>query len=139
MYSTKEVQQNYILKGDYKIMKYSGTETNGIYSNSYTQEVDKSLKYCKYGQCGIIELCNGKLLKSYTSSVLTWYNGGDLVVHCMYSWSRTTQNHIKAFLREYIPTLDYKTLKQLYNDGMIYNTLTGEVTPIENTIYYKRA
>ena len=114
---------------------YKGIEKVGDMYKPYTQEVTKRLKNIPSGQCGIIKLDDCKILKSYTSTILTWYNNGDLVIHCLYLWSRTTQNHIKAFLNEYIPTLDYKTLKQLYNDCMVYNTITGEVTKQENTKY----
>lgn len=39
----------------------------------------------------------------------------------------TTRRHISYFLKEYLPAVNYQTVKKIAGNGLEYNVYTGEV------------
>lgn len=95
--------------------------------------VDKKLKYCPNGQCGV------RIVKAYTdgsgfnayeyhlisyeSTVLIYstdtsqliIDGEEITAHANYS--RTTISHVIAFLQEYVPNITYQDVKKALARG----------------------
>ena len=109
---------------------YKGTEQIGYFCYDYGMTVDKRLKYCPYGQAGVIIHEDGQIdLYSYTTLVITISH--DKWLRCTGTYSATTRKHIGCFLREYAPYISYQTVKRCYNDNYEINIETGEVREIE--------
>ena len=82
-----------------------------------------------YAQCRVRKYANGSIeLISYSTLVIHISPSGWL--HCLGTYSQTTQRQISWFLREYCPSVSYQLVKQMYQDRMVYNIHTGEVEPI---------
>ena len=109
---------------------YKGIETSGIYCWDYEMWVDKGLKYCPYGQCGVKFAYDGAIvLFSYSTDVI--YIDKDGWLTCTGLYSATTRKHIGAFMKEYTK-FTYQDAKKCYLDNMKLNIYTAEVQPIHN-------
>ncbi len=78
----------------------------------------------KYAQAHKESIPNGIALYSYTTKVA---EVRDNWLRIFGLYSMTTRKHISWFMREL--GLTYQLAKQLYEDDMIMNVETGEVTP----------
>lgn len=109
---------------------YRGREQYGVFCYDYSMRVDRRLKYCPYGQAGVIIKNDGTIeLYSYTTLVISITPDGWLT--CTGTYSQTTRKHIGCFLREYAPNISYFDAKNCYVDDMKINVNTGEVKPLK--------
>ena len=104
----------------------------GYYEKIVEVVVDKRLKYCPYGQCGVRihvnkdESCEYRLI-SYQSTILIYKPkihsliiDGDKEITAHANCTATTRRHVSAFLKEYIPSLTYHDIKNaLKNDEKV--------------------
>ena len=105
----------------------------GCYESYKKVTVDKALKYCPYGQCGV------KVVKAYTdesgfaayeyhlisykSTVLIYredtnkliIDGEQITAYA--TCSATTRRHVSAFLKEYVPNVSYQDVKEALAKG----------------------
>lgn len=97
----------------------------GYYEQYKMVTVDKRLKYCPYGQCGVrfdifissenIPIHMVKLI-SYESCVLILLKEKRMLIidgdniDALATFSATTKNHVGAFLKEYIPSITYQNI-----------------------------
>lgn len=87
----------------------------------------KKLKSMPYAKCFVVIDRDNVYLYSYTTKVVTIDCDGWVAVHGLHSM--TTRRHIGSFMREYLAR-DYYFAKYLYNSGIKYNILTGEIKGI---------
>ena len=86
----------------------------------------KKLTRMPYAQAHIeIDESGNTYLFSYVTLVATLTADKWLTVYGLYS--RTTINHISAFVKEYCPLIDYYTAKSIYKANLRMNIETGEV------------
>lgn len=98
----------------------------GYYEEYKMVSVDKRLKYCPYGQCGVIfgqYITNNNItvntieLISYESRVLVLHKEHHMLVingdciEALATFSATTRKHVNAFLEEYVPNITYHDIK----------------------------
>ena len=89
--------------------------------------VDRKLSAIPYGQCGVRvrkDRDDKKVwldLISYESVILSYEPYDNLI---SFDWStaspdysRTTARHVSAFCKEYIPCMNYHSIKKLWYDG----------------------
>lgn len=89
----------------------------------------KPLKSMPYANAKVYDDGNGNIrLVSYITTVAEIKDGW-LYVYGLYSM--TTRKHLGAFAKEYCH-LNYQCLKQLYEDNMRFNLITGEIEEIKN-------
>ena len=104
---------------------YKARCTNGIFEHVRTVSVSKKLKYLPYAQAGIRVISpNCVQLVSYETVVIE-IDRGWLFVNGLYSM--TTRRHISAFVKEWLPGLTYRDIKNLYENGQKLNIHTGEI------------
>ena len=86
----------------------------------------KKLSAMPYAQAHVEITPDGEInLFSYETLVVSIDHDGWVQVSGLYSM--TTRKHISAFAKEYCQSLDFHTLKKVYNDDMVINMHTGEV------------
>lgn len=79
-----------------------------------------------YAQCFIKDSENELILQSYSTDVIIVDKcTGNFT--CTGLYSATTRRHISAFLMEYFPNVDFKTVKKIAGTPLTYNVRTGEV------------
>lgn len=84
------------------------------------------LKNHPFAQCTVKEFDDALVLQSYSTDVIIFdKRHGDLA--CSGLYSATTRRHISAFLKEYFPNVDFKTVKKIAGTSLTYNVRTGEV------------
>ena len=86
----------------------------------------RKLKDHPYAQCCVIDDGRQKILRSYETDVII-FNPHTGVLICTGLYSMTTRKHISYFLNEYLPIIDYKTIKKIAGNNLEYNVHTGEV------------
>ena len=85
------------------------------------------LKSHPYAQCIVKEINNYKLiLQSYSTDVII-FNKRTGILTCTGLYSMTTRTHITWFLKEYFPSLEFKTIKTIAINNLKYNVYTGEI------------
>ena len=95
-----------------------------------TVHVDKRLKYCPHGSCGVVISQDGSVhLISYETRVNSIDASGKL--DCSGTYSATTRKHLGAFLKEYAPNLNYYSAKSIAGKPVTMDIHTGEIEPIE--------
>lgn len=92
------------------------------YKQDYVVSVDRRLKRCPYGQCGIVNSNGNEFLISYATKVAEIDCDGWLHVYGLFS--ATTRKHISFWLREH--NIPYSIAKGCVEDDMEYNVFTGE-------------
>lgn len=90
--------------------------------------VDKRLRDCPSGQCGVVFNRGSVVLVSYKTAVCSidrdgWFSIGGL-------YSMTTRRHIRHFLAEYAPGLSYQDAKRAYEKNLMVNVNSGEWLPV---------
>lgn len=86
----------------------------------------RKLKGHPYAQCCVIDDGTQIILRSYNTDVII-FNPFTGVLFCTGLYSMTTRRHISNFLQEYLPLVDYQTVKKIESDNLEYNVYTGEV------------
>jgi hypothetical protein len=86
----------------------------------------RKLKDHPYAQCWVIDDDSHLILRSYNTDVII-FNPFTGVLICTGLYSMTTRRHISNFLKECLPTVDYKTVKKIAGNDLEYNVYTGEV------------
>lgn len=95
----------------------------------------KKLSAMPYAQAHIKILDDGSVhLFSYVTRVAIYRPDKWLMVTGLSSM--TTRRHISAFLKEYVPSVDFQMAKYLVQEHLAYNTETGEVVEIEASDFY---
>ena len=102
---------------------YKANSIYGYYEKKVDVYTDKNLKNMPYAQAGVrIEKFQGTniyVLVSYETDILEII-GDRINILFSPSYSRSTIKHVIAFLREYVPTVSYQTVKQAYFDNKDY-------------------
>jgi hypothetical protein len=92
----------------------------------YTTTKLKNHPYC---QCEVRAYDDGAIVFiSYATPVILIDPEGWL--SCTGTYSQTTRKQIGYFLREYVPSAYYYTVKRLHADNLEMNIHTGEVRPL---------
>lgn len=86
----------------------------------------RKLKDHPYAQCCVIDDGEQIILRSYDTDVII-FNSFTGVLICTGLYSMTTRRHISNFLKEYLPTVNYQTVKKIAGNVLEYNVYTGEV------------
>ena len=112
------------MKEVFLMFSYVAKCSNGCYEYKRRVFVDRRLSSFPSGQVGVLIKGNLIQLVSYETIVAEIDNNW---LHIYTLYSQTTQKHIKAFLREYVPGLSYHGAKSLFDAGEEMNIETGEV------------
>lgn len=86
----------------------------------------RKLKDHPYAQCCVIDDGRQIIMRSYDTDVII-FNSFTGVLICTGLYSMTTRRHISNFLKEYLPAVNYQTVKKIAGNGLEYNVYTGEV------------
>lgn len=86
----------------------------------------RKLKDHPYAQCWVIDDDRLIILRSYNTDVII-FNPFTGVLICTGLYSMTTRRHISNFLKEYLPTVNYQTVKKIAGNNLEYNVYTGEL------------
>lgn len=83
----------------------------------------RTLKNMPYAQAKIMETENTITLISYETTVIaiSKINGW---IRCYGTFSQTTRKHISAFCKEMDMGLDYRLMKKLADEGLMYDINT---------------
>lgn len=85
----------------------------------------RKLKDHPYAQCCVIDDGRQIILRSYNTDVII-YNPFTGVLICTGLYSMTTRRHISNFLKEYLPAVNYQTVKKIAGNNLEYNVYTQE-------------
>ena len=85
----------------------------------------EKLKFMPYAQAHIVRQPNAIVLVSYSTAVAAII-GGQLVCNGLYS--ATTCKHIGAFCKQF--GTNYHIAKKCYQEGLQYDIVTGEFSPV---------
>lgn len=83
------------------------------------------LKDHPYAQCCVIDDGRQIILRSYNTDVII-FNPFTGVLICTGLYSMTTRRHISNFLKEYLPTVNYQTVKKIAANNTEYNVYGGK-------------
>lgn len=86
----------------------------------------RKLKDHPYAQCCVIDDGRQIILRSYNTDVII-YNPFTGVLICTGLYSMTTRRHISNFLKEYLPAVNYQTVKKIAGNNLEYNVYIQEV------------
>ena len=88
----------------------------------------RKLKYMPYASAHLEIDDNSVTLVSYKTPVATICDD-ELYIRGLYS--ATTRRHIRAFLQEFVNFyMDFSSIRQLANENIRMNIITGEITTI---------